>query len=391
MESPTHPQRPSCSLTGGYSLNSVARDDEVRPQATRSRWRWALLAGCVAVVIAGAAVGSAVVLSHSPSTHTAAPPVGSGYLATTRDDYVFIQWQVTGDAVTGTAHEVRVTGTPPNSSTTTSTLTVSGKIQGSSISLSFNGGARHFGTFSGSSFTIDVPVPSGRLAALTFRQSTAAHYNQVLSALQAKLANINAQATARLTRSNDEAAIDNAATAVRHDLQVLTSDEATITSAMSPMTNDLAKEHSDLLVVQSLAATAQHHPTNTSCQPATTAERSATTVEDDANAIGTVSDAVSSAISTVRGDITTLRADFAKLQTAEAVMPTFGTDLPTQAEVTAAVNNAQQLIAAAISHTNSVIGQANAYDDTAWHSANTALEAQGCGGAPTPAQITTIT
>jgi hypothetical protein len=52
---PDHLQRSSRALTGAESLHSVEMGDELQPQPTRSRWRWALLACCVVVVIAGAA------------------------------------------------------------------------------------------------------------------------------------------------------------------------------------------------------------------------------------------------------------------------------------------------------------------------------------------------
>jgi hypothetical protein len=363
-----------------------------RARSWLGRWRWVLV-GTAIVALVAAATTTALILGGRSSTRktSGSPPVGSGYLAATAGWDVFIQWQVTGDAVTGTAHEVAVTGTAPNASTTSSTASVTGKIQGSSISLSFNGGNRHFGTFSGSSFTIDAPRPDGTLAPLTFRQATAQHYNKVVSALQTKLAALNHQAEIRLTRSSHEAAINEDALAVTHDLVVLSSDESKLTAATSPLSGTLGKERADLLTVQGLASDAEEHPTYTTCRPATTAERAATTVEDAANAIGSASDTVSSVISTVRNDITTLKSAFAALVSAEAAMPTYGINLPSKAAVTAAIAQGKQHVASAVSATNAVIAQANAYDNTAWHSANAALEAEHCGGAPTPAQISPLT
>lgn len=341
-------------------------------------------------MLIAAATVSALTFNRGRAGSTS-QPVGSGYLAMTSIADVFLQWQVTGSTVKGTAEDVSVTGMPPHASTTRTTASVRGTIQGSSISLSFNSGVRHFGTFSGSSFTIDVPLANGILAPLTFRQATAQRYNAVVATLQSTVERKDVKATAELTRANAKATIRQDASTVRQDLLSLTGEGTAVISAMRPLTGDLQREHTDLLTVQSQVAAAEQQPTNTSCQPATTAEQSATVVENDANAIGTVSDVVSSDIATVRTEITKLKAAFSALASAEAALPTYRPDLPSKTRVASVIAQAEQNLMAALERTNGDIGQANAYDNTAWQSANAALQAEQCGSAGTPVQITSIT
>lgn len=83
--------------------------------------------------------------SRSVSTQvspSAPPAAGSGYLASGSGDVLFIQWNDDNGRIDGTVQVVTAGGTPPDASTTSDTVSVTGSIQGASISLSFDGSPR---------------------------------------------------------------------------------------------------------------------------------------------------------------------------------------------------------------------------------------------------------
>ncbi len=68
-----------------------------------------------------------------PTGTTLAPPVGSGYLATTPLSVIFIQWNQTGTATAGVAHMANVEGRPPTQTIAVQTTAATGQINGSDV------------------------------------------------------------------------------------------------------------------------------------------------------------------------------------------------------------------------------------------------------------------
>lgn len=307
------------------------------------------------------------------------PPVATSYLATSSNGVSFIQWNDFSGHLDGTATLVTVSGQPPEASTSTNSLSMTGTLAGSKLSLSFEGSALQFGVLSGTSFTIDVPQNDGTFALVTFTTASASEYNQAVHKLNDHVKN-----------DDEEQAINGAAQVVGAGLSTLTQDVASISSAISPLDGQLQQEQKDLNTTASDATAAENQPGDTSCDPAITAENDAITVEDDANGIGTTSDTVETAIQGVPSDVTNLKSDLQHLLSAEAALPSYRTSVPTQSSVNVATTSASNAVAAAVQQTNAVISQANNYDNTAWHDVGSALQAENCGGAPAPAQIQPI-
>ena len=173
-----------------------------------------LAAGVLAVVVVAA---SGVYLggfrtassSHSVTTTTSSatvskisttstlPPVGTGYLATGASFVDFIQWNNSSGNLSGSEQTVNTTGNTPNLSTTSGTFRVTGSLDGSTISLSFdgsNGGAAVFGTATEESVVLNFPQSDGTLAPITFLKADAAQFNNAVTQLQGAIQEANQSA-----------------------------------------------------------------------------------------------------------------------------------------------------------------------------------------------------
>ena len=130
-----------------------------------------------------------------PTSTTLAPPVGSGYLATTPLSVIFIQWNQTGTATAGVAHMANVKGQPPTQTIAVQTTTATGQINGSDVYVDFEGVIQAFGRTEGEGFILDFPQPDGSLASVTFLKASAQDYNTALAALRAGVKSANPAAS----------------------------------------------------------------------------------------------------------------------------------------------------------------------------------------------------
>lgn len=164
------------------------------PYAKRKRgyWTWTLGAA-LALGILAAGIGVGVTLGSGGKRRTASSvssrsvpvrsgssfatpaaspstvaPVGTGYLATGPDFVAFVQWMDNDGSLSGSLQETTTIGSPPYLTTTSQTLPLSGVLNGSKLSLSFQGHALTFGTVSGGSFTLNIPQSDGSLAPVDF-------------------------------------------------------------------------------------------------------------------------------------------------------------------------------------------------------------------------------
>jgi hypothetical protein len=131
----------------------------------------------------------------SPTATTLAPPVGSGYLATTASSVIFIQWNQTGTEAAGVAQMANVQGQPPGQTIAVTTTTATGQISGSTANVDFQEVTQAFGTTAGEGFILDFPQPDGSLAPVTFRKASAQEYNEALAALRARVDSANTAAS----------------------------------------------------------------------------------------------------------------------------------------------------------------------------------------------------
>ena len=161
-------------------------------------WRWIYYIFVLIVIV----VVGLYFTGHLPGTGgkngststTAAPPVGSGYLATTSSSVIFIQWNQVGATGTGVAQIANVQGHAPSQTIAVKTTTAIGQINGSNVSVNFEGVTEVFGTTSGGGFVLDFPQPDGSLAPVTFRRASAQDYNNALAALKSQVNSANAAA-----------------------------------------------------------------------------------------------------------------------------------------------------------------------------------------------------
>ena len=308
-------------------------------------------------------------------------PVGSGYLATGTGYVLFIQWQMNGNSISGTAQDDYVSGNTPNEEVSSNTYSVSGELNGSQISISFNGGADTFGTFSANSFTLDFPQSDGSLVPAMFHSASAGQFNEALSTLQGAVNNDNALMQQADTISQGESTISKDIKTVDNDLSSLSQDTSGATASLGAFTHDLATEKADLATTgsaeQSVATEAAQQGAGNPqvCSDAATVASDADTVASDGNS-------VESALTTVRNDIGRLQSDFAQLQNDEAALPSYHPQAPSETTMASAVASGQETIAVTLNGANAAIDQANAYQTSAYQDAEGANNAGGCGSPP---------
>ena len=324
----------------------------------------------------------------TPST---LPPAGSGYLAAGSSYVIFIQWNDNGGSVNGSAQVLTMKGQPPNESTSSDTIPVSGTLYGSTISISINSNPLQFGTITGGSFVLDFPQSDGTLAPVTFTAASAAAYNRAVNALESDVAQENqiaanqraarrqAQAVAQALQ-HSENQINSAVTTVQSDIRGLSQEETDVTQSVSSVPASLATEASDLATTKTAAqkveAEAQQHPNGNSGQ-----------VCGDASVVAGDASVVTGAIQSLQGAMGGLQQDFAAMQSAEANLPSYiPSNNPTQSQVNAAIATANGSINSAVSTTNGYIGQANNEVTAAYGYAANAYQAGNCGTAPSPPQ-----
>lgn len=377
---------------------------------TAGRTRLLLAIAAAVIVVAGGTAFAITVTSHSgsaprrtphsvsssiasstdavPTTVIGVSPVGSGFLASGDGFVDFIQWTNDHGQLSGSAQAIGVSGQVPDTQTTNETLTVSGSLNGSTLSLSFDGGAATFGTFTGNGFTLNFPQPDGTLAPVPFHHAAAAAFDDQVTTIRQNVANANA-------REANAEAIQQARQRIDADAQTVNSDLGNLAAAADAATNDaqavagksLKTEATDLAATytdkQAVIAEAHQSPDGNSgqvCSDAAGVSSDAAGVASDAAGVGSDAAGVSNDISAVRDDIAGLSTDFAQLLTDEASLPGYQPqNAPTQSEVTRAAAAANAAIVIAFSVTNTDIDRANANVTAAYQYAAAASQAGNCG------------
>lgn len=310
--------------------------------------------------------------TKNPTKTYTLPPVGGGWLAHTTSWVMFIQWSSNQGAFSGTAQYDKLVGLAPNLSFTTTSIPVSGTLSGNQITLSFYG-TEEFGTVSTGRFTVNFPQKTGALAPITFVATTAAQYNRVLAALQARASTANAAAAAAQAKAKAETQIDQTVTAVFADIQSLTTQEASLSRAVTGVKSALAAE------TQALVTTKQELAQVNSCDAAGTVRDRAGTVVDREGTLEDRAITVNSDITSIEGEVSALKTAWATLEAQESALPSYLPAVqPTQTGVTKAVSSAQAAVSAALAATNKYIAQANAEAKTAATVASTAERRGGC-------------
>jgi hypothetical protein len=373
---------------------STASSAGATERRRHSRWWWGIPVMVVLIGIVGA-----ISLNH-PSTDPARA-VGTGYLATETGTVVFMQWNVSGNNnMSGSAQVETLSGTPPNASVQTSTVSVNGSMNGDTITFSFDGGADVFGTLSGESFTVNFPQQDGSLAPTTFTSATAEQFNEALSNLQGNTGSANqraaqAQAIAQ-QHAQQQSAIASAAQQVNEDLSGLSSDVSSLNNDLGDFGPSLTQAQNDLATTAAQEQTVQNEASNETsndqvCSDADTAASDADTVASDGDTVSSDADSVENDLSTVRQDIRTVKSDFSSFQSAQSQQPSYRADgSPTSDRVNQAVGAANAGIAQAVNTANADIGQVNSDQTQAYNDAAAAASVGGCAGPAAPTAQPTI-
>jgi hypothetical protein len=357
--------------------------------------RWGAVLGLI--VLAAGVIGAVVLAqpaaekpgSVHPSADRPVPnAVGSGYLANESGAVVFIQWTQSGQSVSGSTQVETLAGSPPNQSVSTDTISVAGRLSGSTITLSFNGGATVFGTLSGGSFTVNFPQTDGSLAPVTFTAATATQFNQALAVLQGHTGSANQSAAEAETVTSEQQSIDKWASAVEGDISGITQDVGTLTSDLGGFTQDLATAKADVATVaaeeQTVVTESQNGTNNDQvCEDSDTAQEDADTVGEDGDTVSETADTVETDLSRLRTDISGTQQDFASLQSAQTQQPSYRDGAPSQSAVDQAVAGANAAIASSLKTANGDVAQVNAYETQAYNDAVAAAQAGNCAGPAT--------
>ena len=371
------------------------RDEAPSPRRRRLIWGWSLIAIVAAVTAAGGVVLSRNGWSLSPAGSAAtggrptAQVVGPGHLATGPDFIDYIQWHDLGGRLTGSAHVVTLTGHAPDLNTATRTLAVSGTLNASTISLSFDGSPAAFGALSGGSFTVDFPQPGSALAPVTFVSASALQYARAVAALGDQMAQANQVAASARTLKTEQHAITSDATAVASDIKRL-SDLSSLTAAVESVGTSVQQVTTDLTQVQAdldkVLAEAPQGNKSQICSDASHVVASAAQklAYDTAQKLEyDATQGVENQVGVLRGNVTSLQSDFAQLQSDQSVLPGYRPpNQPGRRVVTQTLAGTNNALTSAVTTTNGDIDQANTIVATAYGYLAEAFQVGSCGSPP---------
>jgi len=363
--------------------------------------RWAVWAA-VGVLIC-AAIGTGVVLAtrttsdaaHGSPLNTPPPAGTSSYIAGGNGFVVFLQWRQDTGHIAGTAQVAAATGVAPGEQVSSDSIPFTGTLNGSSITLSFDGDPTQFGIITDGSFTLDVPQQGGGFTVAHFLVANPGAYNRAVASLHGSVNSANQLAEEQQATRNEQQTFSRDVNTVDNDLSSLTSASSQTTSDAQSLQSDLQTLESDVATAQSdlqqtLSAAAQGGSTSSSsvCADADTVGADADTVAADAGSLqADIQSSVSIDLGAISSSISTLNSDYSTLQAAESRLPSAEwptTQLPTQGQVSQAISQANSTATQAVATTNGYISQANSGVTTAYGYASQAAQAGSCGTAPSP-------
>lgn len=362
----------------------------------RHRRRWHVWVGVGALVVAAAGLGLYFGIhgagSGSPLS-APSPPSTASFMATGQQAAVFLQWRQSGDQLTGTAQVAIAEGTPPNADVSSDTIPFTGTLDGSSITLSFNGAPASFGTVAGGSFTLDVPTSSGVLTPERFAPAAPATFDAALASLRRDVDKANQIASQQAQLGTEQQAITQAAQTVEGDMSGLSSagsqaigDAQALQEDVQAVANDLTTTQSDLQQTYSDAAQGGSAGPGVVCADAGTVAGDAGTTSGDAGSLsGDLERGVGSDLQSITQGIASLQSDYGTLQHAESQLPRSlwpPGPIPGQSDVSQAINQANGATSQASSIANGFIDQTNNDVGSAFGDVAQAYQAGNCGPSP---------
>lgn len=276
--------------------------------------RWAVIpaAGGILAAVALAACGG----SSGPGS----------YLGHASNGIVYVVWTNTGGgALTGTLYTaVTESDGSGGERLSTSNEAVTGKINGSNVSLSVNDGANLSATISSDRLVISnfpAAAPAGGVFTLPMQQTDTAGYNRALAAMRGKVTVANRLAQQRQLQQQASQQVQTDVAAVEGDLSTLTADidgaggdgSSLYTSALAQQSRDVATAHAEMEKVLGEAGSVASYnlcdDSYTVDDDVYTVNDDLYTVQDDQSTAADATSALSAAVSQLRQDDSVLEAD----------------------------------------------------------------------------------
>lgn len=323
------------------------------------------------------------------------PPDDAEYLSTGGTFVDFIQWNDNGGTLSGTAQEVSTQGAVPELETVTDSFGLSGSLNGTVVSMSYDHGIQVFGTVVSGAFTVLFPQPGGTMGLVTFQATTPAQYSAAVATLSQDVDQENQSATGAQALQQATQTVNGQAAKVQSDISGLSQDESATTSAQQPIAGTLEGQANEVTTTQraeqQVAVESGSSNQSNTCGEAAVLAGDASIVAGDAQDVAGEAAAVEatlSAVSGMRAAISELNSDYSQLQKDESAVPGYlPANAPSQSAVSKALSDASTAVQAAVSATNWDIDQANAGVSTAYqYVAQGYQAARTCGSAPSAPQ-----
>jgi hypothetical protein len=326
--------------------------------------RWGPLACVAAVVLAGCAVnhGTPSASKRSgPAAHEVVARVPSAamtYVALASDTADLIHWTTTGQRFSGSLSLTSIESNPPDEWLSKSSEPVTGRFNGSHIRLHMPGEPTQTGTVSGTAFTVRVLGPGGALVPSTFSLGSATQFAQASSHLSATVAVVNQAAALRAELPGLKAPFDPS-------------------MYLQAFPDDVAQM--DLLESDSLVNQFDSTVSSSACEALEYNNGGLSSQEEEATQMSTSSAGLAAAIGATRSLMATVTSNLQQLQTDETAAGFTPAGAPSSAQVTSAIDGAQQLIVSAVAQANGYIAQADSDLATVTQYVFSASQLNGCG------------
>lgn len=350
-----------------------------RPPKTRLGWPVAVI---VVSTLTLSACGSSSAAGGLGSTNTdgGAVPAGStsssgSFVGKASNAAVFVTWTQNAGQLSGELEQgiLQTDSGSGQESVNNQSISFTGTISGSSVTLSLNQGlgstSNLTGTLNGGNLTLNYPGENGSVITLQMQPGTASTYNRNLATLQGHAGQANSQAQQAQAAKQQTAQVAQDAQTVEGDLSTLGFDVKALISGdfysagLSSEQQDVSQTQADMRTVLNEVGSTD---SGTLCSDAGTVQSDVGAVQSDVGSIQSDRGASDSDILSVTNEIGQLQqAD----QALEADRQSDPVDVPPNApnanDVAAAVKSAHAAIGRARQAAGAALAQANQMETTA--------------------------
>lgn len=349
------------------------------------RRNFTILVVALCVVVIGAIAGIAIAVAGGGGS------LASSYLANTNGATPGVAWfrfaPSGGTGYVVTAQLSEESGSPPDASVSTRTLTGTANLDGSTVVMNFPGRGTTTFLVKGGDLVHEGVSSSGSPTSISYHPATTAQWRRAIAHLSATLKNENAVAQAQQNVAQEQSSIQGAAQTVNTDMQTVNQDASTVNQDMAAFNGDYSTFQSD---AQTLAQDQQDYSgPNFSCQ--SNWPNDFATLDSQRSTLGSDVSSMAPDLQTLSGDLATLAKDLKKYQSVEASDPGYTPHgAPTTASVEAGINSVGKEATGIVNTVNADASSAN----STWNADNQAVMAaertQSCVQYPTSSTIPTL-